>query len=137
MRAPAPAPAAAPSMQSLRAFVPARDLQESLRFYRHLGFIVDRTFADGSGAIVALGGYGFVLQSFFVKAHAENFMMQVMVDDIDRWWRHLQAARLEETFGVPAPAPPRLEPWGLIVSYVVDPSGVLWHVAAARPPQAG
>lgn len=31
-----------------------------------------------------------------------------------------------------APKPPELQPWGLRVSYVVDPSGILWHVAQRR-----
>ena len=47
-----------------------------------------------------------------------------MVDDI-------QAARLDESFGVPAPKPPVMQPWGITVSYVVDPSGVCWHVVPA------
>ena len=34
---------------------------------------------------------------------------------------------------VPAPSAPALQPWGLRIAYLVDPSGVLWHVAQRRP----
>jgi uncharacterized glyoxalase superfamily protein PhnB len=30
------------------------------------------------------------------------------------------------------PAAPARQPWGLVVAYVVDPSGVLWHIAEQR-----
>jgi hypothetical protein len=39
---------------------------------------------------------------------------------------------LVKTFGVPSPRPPTLQPWGLRIAYVVDPSGVLWHFAQRR-----
>jgi uncharacterized glyoxalase superfamily protein PhnB len=58
--------------------------------------------------------------------------MQLMVDDLDAWWAHINALDLRSTFGVPAPKPPAMQPWGLRVAYVVDPSGVLWHVAQRR-----
>lgn len=45
-------------------------------------------------------------------------------------WQRLQAARLPETFGVP-PKAPQMQPWGIVVCYAVDPSGVLWHVVPA------
>jgi uncharacterized glyoxalase superfamily protein PhnB len=60
-------------------------------------------------------------------------MMQLMVDDLDAWWARIEALRLHREFGVSEPRPPKLQPWGLRVAYVVDPSGVLWHVAQRRP----
>jgi uncharacterized glyoxalase superfamily protein PhnB len=39
---------------------------------------------------------------------------------------------LPERFGVPAPRAPAVQPWGLRIAYVVDPAGVLWHVAERR-----
>jgi len=39
---------------------------------------------------------------------------------------------LESEFGVPAPRAPAMQPWDLR-AYVVDPLGVLWHVAQRRP----
>jgi uncharacterized glyoxalase superfamily protein PhnB len=84
-------------------------------------------------AIFKIGASGFILQRHFQKDWAENFMMQLMVDDLDTWWTHLASLDLPRTFNVPAPKAPALQPWGLRVAYVVDPSGVLWHVAQRRP----
>jgi len=83
-------------------------------------------------AIFNAGSGGFILQRYFQKDWAENFMMQLMVDDLDAWWEHINALDLPSTFGVPAPKPPAVQPWGLHVADVIDPSGVLWHVAQRR-----
>jgi uncharacterized glyoxalase superfamily protein PhnB len=60
-------------------------------------------------------------------------MMQLMVDDLDAWWTHIEALDLPGRFGVTAPRAPEMQPWGLRVAYVFDPAGVLWHIAQRRP----
>lgn len=110
-----------------RPFVPAKNLQISKRFYRTLGFEAILDAEDV--AIFQMGTSSFLLSHF----EADNFMMQLMVDDLDAWWEHLQKLQLKQQFGVPDPRPPKLQPWGLRISFVVDPSGVLWHVAQRRP----
>lgn len=67
---------------------------------------------DGEVAIFKVGASGFILQRFFRKELAENFMMQLMVDDVDAGWAHLTRLNLPALFGVPAPRPPALQPWG-------------------------
>ena len=64
-----------------------------------------------------------------MKEWAENMMMHVLVEDVGAWWRHVDALALADQFDFSAPAPPRVEPWGLTVAYLFDPSGVLWHFA--------
>ena len=59
-------------------------------------------------------------------------MTQLMVDDLDARWAHIQALDLPKNFGVPPPQSPAMQPWGLRIAYVVDPSGVLWHFAQRR-----
>jgi uncharacterized glyoxalase superfamily protein PhnB len=59
-------------------------------------------------------------------------MMQLMVDDLDAWWTHIVALDLPGRFGVAPPRPPEMQPWGLRVAYLVDPAGLLWHVAQRR-----
>jgi uncharacterized glyoxalase superfamily protein PhnB len=109
--------------------MPAKDFDLSKRFYETLGF--DKVL-DSDVAIFNAGSGGFVLQRYYQKEWAENFMMQLMVDDLDAWWAHIVALELGKRFGVPAPRAPAMQPWGLRIAYVVDPSGVLWHVAQRR-----
>jgi len=114
----------------VRPFVPAKDFDLSRRFYEALGF---EKLLDGEVIIFRLGQSGFLLQRYYQKDWAENFMFQLMVDDLDAWWAHIQSLDLPTRFGVAAPKPPAMQPWGLRVAYVFDPSGVLWHVAQRRP----
>jgi uncharacterized glyoxalase superfamily protein PhnB len=120
------------SVVAMRPFVPARDFGQSQRFYEALGFGV--TPLGDKIAHVQLGSgrgaFSFLLQDFYVKEWAGNFMMHLLVDDLDRWWQHIDSLSLEERFGVGAPRPPKPEPWGLRVAYVTDPAGVLWHFAS-------
>lgn len=113
-----------------RPFVPAKDFELSKRFYEAIGFT---KVLDGEVAIFRIGASSFILQRYFQKEWAENFMMQLMVDDLDSWWMRLSSLELPTNFGVPEPKPPAIQPWGLRIAYVVDPSGVLWHVAERRP----
>jgi uncharacterized glyoxalase superfamily protein PhnB len=112
-----------------RPFLPAKDFDLSKRFYEALGFT---KMLDDEVAIFRIGGSSFVLQNYFQENWAENFMMQLMVDDLDAWWTHVSSLDLPTRFGVPAPRPPEVQPWGLRIAYMVDPSGVLWHVAQRR-----
>ena len=55
--------------------------------------------------------------------------MHLLVKNADAWWSRIAALDLARRYGVQAPAAPELQPWGLVVAYVFDPSGVLWHIA--------
>jgi catechol 2,3-dioxygenase-like lactoylglutathione lyase family enzyme len=115
---------------ALRPFVPAKDFETSLRFYEELGFCA--TKLDDRLASIHFGRFGFLLQGFDAEGFAGNFMMHLLVRDVDRWWARIAALDLAGRYGVRAPVAPKLQPWGLVVAFVVDPSGVLWHVAQVR-----
>ena len=115
--------------ERMRPFLPARDFDLSKRFYETLGF---EKVLDGEVAIFNAASGGFILQRYYQQQWAENCMVQLMVDDLDGWWSHIEALDLPAQFGVQPPKPPEVQPWGLRVAYVVDPSGVLWHVAQRR-----
>ncbi len=110
----------------VRPFLPTRDFELSKRFYEALGF---EKVLDGEVAIFSAGSGGFILQRYYQQVWAENCMLQLMVDDLDAWWAHIQALELVAQFGVAPPKPPAMQPWGLRVAYLIDPAGVLWHVA--------
>ncbi len=116
-----------PDVVALRPFVPASDFQASLNFYTDLGFS-STPLGDGVAGL-QLGPFSFLLQNFSAPGFAENFMMHLLVNDLDAWWTKIAALHLAERYGVRPPTPPALQPWGLTVSYVVDPAGVLWHIA--------
>jgi hypothetical protein len=113
----------------MRPFLPSQDFDLSNRFYEALGF---KKLLDGDVAIFEIGSSGFILQNYYRKEWAENFMMQLMVDDLDGWWTHISALNLPAKFGIPDPSPPAMQPWGMRIAFLVDPSGILWHVAERR-----
>jgi catechol 2,3-dioxygenase-like lactoylglutathione lyase family enzyme len=115
------------SVLALRPFVPSRDFEQSIAFYQALGFA--QTLKDDSIAILKLESFSFILQKFYAKDLAENFMMQLMVRNVDEWWQRVDAGQLVATFGVAPPRPPAMQPWGMKVGFLFDPAGVLWHVA--------
>ena len=119
-----------PDVVSMRPFVPAKDIETSLRFYGDLGFTIDR-LSDGLAAI-SYGPFGFLLQQYDVEGFAGNFMMHMMVNDLDGWWKRIEALELTGKYSGWKPRPPAMQPWGLVVAYVADPSGVLWHFAQKR-----
>ena len=112
-----------------RPFLPTSDFELSKAFYEALGF---EKLLDGDVAIFRAGTGGFILQRRFQKEWAGNFMMQLMVDDLDAWWAHIEALDLPGRFKVQAPRAPAMQPWGLRIVYVTDPSGVLWQIAEWR-----
>ncbi len=114
---------------AMRAFVPARDYALSKRFYQALGFSL--THEDAQVSFLKLGGFSFILQDFYKQELAENLMLQILVRDVDQWWTRVDAAKLVSDFAVRAPSAPSMQPWGMKVGFIFDPSGVLWHLAEA------
>ena len=121
----AAAPPPPPDVIEIKAFVPARDMDLSLRFYRDLGFETPWTSDDL--AYLHVGNCSFLLQKFHVAAHADNFMMHLLVADVEAWWARVHTQRLAERYGVRA-LPPEDRPWGIRDFVLVDPSGVLWRI---------
>lgn len=118
-------------IRAFRPFLPAKQFETSLRFYEAIGF---QAFRLGETlAELSFGTHAFLLQGHYVKEWAENSVMHVLVENVQAWWRHIDSLDLSRQFDVPCPAPPRVEPWGLTVAYLFDPSGVLWHFAQVTP----
>jgi uncharacterized glyoxalase superfamily protein PhnB len=84
---------------------------------------------EGDVATFATGESEIILTRLYQKQYAENFMMQLLVDELDAWWTRILSLDLPGRFGVATPKEPAMQPWGLRVAYVVDPCGVLWHFA--------
>ena len=115
-----------PNMQTveIKAFVPARDFALSKRFYQDLGFTL--AWSDDDLAYFRHGPSSFLLQNF--SEPPDNFMMHLLVEDVDAWWQHVQEQEIIEKYGVKA-EPPADRPWGMRDFVVVDPTSVLWRIA--------
>jgi uncharacterized glyoxalase superfamily protein PhnB len=116
----------------VKAFVPARDLELSKAFYTDLGFTAN--FSNNEIAELQIGSFRFLLQKFYVKEHAGNFMMFLAVDDADAWWNYIQQKEFPKKYPGIMCKPPAMQPWGLRVLYLSDPTGVLWHIAENKKP---
>lgn len=114
--------------KSILTFVPSQDFGLSCRFYEALGFEP----ADDNPQVRYLGrgGTGFLLQNFYIKAWADNFMMAMHVEDLDDWFAEVKAVIDSGEFAGARVNAPVLEDWGMRVMYLSDPTGVLWHVTA-------
>jgi len=115
------------SVLELNAFVPAKDFHVSKEFHSDLGFELD--WSNEDIARFKIASFSFLLQKFHVQQHSENFMMSLMVEDADRWWEHFERIGLREKYPHIMLKPPTMQPWGIRVLYVSDPTGVLWHIA--------
>src|SRR5438552_1506734 len=95
-------------------------------FYQDLGFTIASSGDDM--AYLHCGDCSFLLQNFYNREHADNFMMHLLVTDVEAWWRHVEKARLTTKYGVSA-EPPDDRPWGMRDFTIADPTGVLWRIA--------
>ena len=110
----------------IKAFVPARDFELSKRFYLDMGFTLASEW-DGV-AYFHHGDCAFLLQDFYEAKLAANFMMHLLVQDVDAWWRTLHDAGLAERYGVRLDEQQQ-QPWRMRDFTLTDPSGVLWRIA--------
>src|SRR5215467_14408160 len=76
------------TIAEIKAFVPARDFALSKQFYEDLGFTI--AWSDSDLSYLRCGACSFLLQNFYHPEHAGNFMMHLLVDDVEAWWRHVE-----------------------------------------------
>ncbi len=110
----------------LKTFVPAKDANVAKQFYVDLGFTIN--WSNDEIAELQIGQFRFLLQTFYVAEHAGNFMMSLAVEDADAWWEHIVRLDLQQAYPGIMCKPPAMQPWGIRVLYLSDPTGVLWHI---------
>jgi hypothetical protein len=109
----------------IKAFVPAKDFALSKQFYQDIGFTMA---SEGGGvAYFHFGHVSFLLQDFCAASLAENFMMHMLVEDVDAWWNRIDASGAVAKYGVTLSAI-ELQPWRMRDFCLTDPSGVLWRI---------
>ena len=107
----------------IKAFVPAKDFELSKRFYQDLGFTV--AWSANGLAYLRHGSASFLLQEF--PEGIDNFMMHLLVENVDAWWSHVQDQGIAAKYGVMI-EPVSDKPWGLRDFAISDPSFVLWRI---------
>jgi uncharacterized glyoxalase superfamily protein PhnB len=110
----------------IKAFVPGRDFELSKAFYKDIGF----TMASSAGgeAYFHFENSSLLLQDFCTESLAENFMMHMLVSDVDAWWNRINESGVVAKYGVKHTAI-ELRPWRMRDFCLTDPTGVLWRIA--------
>ena len=111
--------------------LPSRDFDRTAAFYGALGFEVG--FRDEGWMILNRGG---LTLEFFPHPDLDPltsaFSCCLRLDDVDTFYAEALAAGLPEaTRGQPRLHPPRHEPGGVRVGYLVDPDGSLLRLVGA------
>jgi len=106
--------------------VPARDFVLSKAVYETIGFV--SPWSDDELAYFHHGAVAFLLQRFHVEQHSANFVMHLLVENVDDWHRHVQSLDLPARFGARI-GEPKDQPWAMRDFALHDPSGVLWLIA--------
>lgn len=114
----------------IRTFIPAGNrYEEAIRFYVEIGFTL--SWKSDSLAVFKKDQFGFFLQNIQNEWADNNFMMNMEVENLDDWWKNLSTLKLEENYdGVKLRAPENY-PWGKREIHLIDPCGVLWHIAVS------
>ncbi|OAM53117.1 glyoxalase [Methylovorus sp. MM2] len=111
--------------REIKAFVPAKDFALSQQFYTDIGF---EKRSEGSGvAYFCFEHCAFLLQDFYVQTYAENFMMHLLVDDVEAWHQAIIASNIAEKYGARV-SNIVVQPWKMRDFTFNDPSGVLWRI---------
>ena len=111
-----------------KPFVPSNDYEMSKSFYEHMGFKIN--WDDGEVCEVDTQfGYRFLLLPKNHNNYAHSLMLHFWVNSAQEWYEHFCSIQLAEKFEGTKVSEPELMPWGLIVTHVWDPAGVLLHFA--------
>jgi uncharacterized glyoxalase superfamily protein PhnB len=114
------------STVELKAFAPAQDYAASKAFYEDIGFTLASDW-DGEVAYFHHGDVSFLLQNFYKEELANNFMMHLLVEDVDAWHAHLSAKHLPQKYGAKI-GELKNQPWNIREFALHDPCGVLWMI---------
>ena len=109
----------------IKAFVPSKDFNLSKQFYKDIGFTMA---SEGGGvAYFHFDHVSFLLQDFCAEGFAENFMMHILVEDVDAWWNRVHESSVSAKYGVKV-SNIESQPWRMRDFCLADPSGVLWRI---------
>ena len=115
-------------IEDFKPFVPSNDYEISKEFYKCMGFTVNWD-SEEVCEIDTNFGYRFLLLPRNHNNYAHSLMLHFMVNSAQEWYDHFLSIKLTEKFEGTKVAAPELMPWGLLITHVWDPAGVLLHFA--------
>lgn len=120
------------SAKSIRAFIGAKDFEESKRFYTDLGF--QEISIDPKMSYIEVNDQmGFYLQDYYAKDWINNSMIFLEVEDLETLEQKLLRKELHEKYPNVRFTEMKIFPWGKVF-FVHDPSGILWQIGQFNEP---
>ncbi len=115
-------------IEDFKPFVPSNDYEVSKEFYKCMGFTVNWD-SEEVCEIDTNFGSRFLLLPRNHNNYGQSLMLHFMVNSAQEWYDHFLSIGLMEKFEGTKVAAPELMPWGLLITHVWDPAGVLLHFA--------
>ena len=113
------------SIKNIRAFIGAKNYDESRAFYQELDF-QEVILSEKLSLFKVKDDLSFYLQKYYVKDWVDNSMLFLEVDDVDACHQDLLARGLHEKYQNVRLSEIKDFEWGR-ECFLHDPSGVLWH----------
>ncbi|MDH3636490.1 MAG: hypothetical protein OES20_17475 [Gammaproteobacteria bacterium] len=115
-------------INDFKPFVPSNDYAVSKAFYECMGFKINWD-SEEVCEIDTSFGYRFLLLPRNHNNNAHSLMLHFLVNSAQEWYDHFEDIGLTRKFAGTKVAKPELMPWGLLITHVWDPAGVLLHFA--------
>jgi len=108
--------------------LPSRDFDATISFYTGFGF--EFSFRDERWLILRRGQLELEFFPFpDLVPEESSFMCSLRADDLDVLYRQIRESGVDErSTGRPRLVPPRLQPWGQRVGFLIDPDGTQLHL---------
>lgn len=112
--------------KSIRAFIGAKNFEESRNFYKDLDFS-EVILSENMSVFKVDENLSFYLQNAFVKDWVDNSMLFLEVEDLEEYLLSLKSKKLTDKYTNVRISKIVENDWGKEF-FVHDPSGILWHV---------
>ena len=110
----------------IRTFVPSKDFETSKQFYKDLGLEI--LWENEELAEIGTPSQNFFLQDYYQEEWANNFMLQMFVDDLDELYK--KAEPLVQKYADTKIKPIFKAEYGRTF-HLIGPAGELWHLTEA------
>lgn len=112
-------------IKSIRSFIGAKNYEESVAFYKDMGFKAI-PIGEKMTYFKVNESMGFYLQDYNVKEWVDNSMLMLEVENLEEWLSTIQSKKLEEKYPGFRLTDIKIQDWGSTF-FLHDPSGILWH----------